>query len=63
MGEESGRHVDSKIPCVNLCVKIFPKLAKMCEIYKNVIIVCPLISIFYCKMRRLESSESLSTNP
>jgi hypothetical protein len=45
MGEESGRHVDSKIPCVNLCVKIFPKLAKICKIHKNVLIICPFISI------------------
>jgi hypothetical protein len=45
MGEESGRHVDSRILCVNLCVKKDLKLAKTWKIYKNVIIIYPLISI------------------
>jgi len=58
-----GWTVLTRILCVDLCVKKFPKLTKMCKISKNVKIVSSMVSACYCKLRRLGSSEALSTNP
>ena len=47
----------------DLCEKIFPKSAKVCKISKNVENRNYMISICYCKLRRLGSSEALTSNP
>jgi len=60
---QQSRAGDQQTLCVNLCVKKVPKLAKTWKIDKNVEIVYRMLSVFYCKMRRLERSEALSSNP
>ena len=61
--DEQIRQLNEKILCVNPCVKKVPKLAKMCKINKNVEFIYLMLSVCYCKMRRLGNSEGLSSNP
>jgi len=58
-----GWTVLTRILCVNLCVKKVPKLTKTCKIGKNMKIISLIVSVCYLNLRRLGSSETLSTNP
>ena len=63
MDEGEGSRPLTKFLCVNLCVKKVPKLTKTCKIDKNMKIISSMVTACYCKLRRLGSSEALSTNP